>query len=87
MLSRQYQPKEGDHVEDENIVPLKRNGSFASNRVPQLTISDLQKLEELAEEATLSADSSKLRNVLRRSLSLNMSPTGSLSSRYWLVVY
>ncbi|KAJ3540513.1 hypothetical protein NMY22_g4257 [Coprinellus aureogranulatus] len=75
MLSRQYQPKEGDHVEDENIVPLRRNASFARNKVPQLTISDLQKLEELAEEATLSADSSKLRNVLRRSLSLNMSPT------------
>lgn len=87
MLSRQYQPKEGDQVEDENIVPLKRNGSFASNRVPQLTISDLQKLEELAEEATLSSDSSKLRNVLRRSLSLNMSPTGSLPSRYWPVMY
>lgn len=86
MLSRQYQPKENDHVEDENIVPLKRTGSFARNRVPQLTISDLQKLEELAEEATLSADSTKLRNVLRRSLSLNMSPTGALHFTYLLAL-
>ena len=34
---------------------------------PQLSISDLQKLEELAEEAAQSDDPSKLRSVLRRS--------------------
>ncbi|KIM44490.1 hypothetical protein M413DRAFT_442463 [Hebeloma cylindrosporum] len=77
MLSRQYRPKENDGVEDENVVPLKRNRSllYPTNPGPQLTISDLQKLEELAEEASESDDPTRLRNVLRRSLSLNLSPS------------
>lgn len=77
MLSRQYRPSENDGVEDEKVVPLRRNrSSMYTNRGPQLTIGDLQKLEELAEEAQESDDPSRLRNVLRRSLSLNVSPTG-----------
>jgi hypothetical protein len=77
MLSRQYQPKDGeDSDQEDKIVPLRRNRSYAQHAVPQLTISDLQKLEELAEEASHSDDPSKLRSVLRRSLSM-MSPTGA----------
>lgn len=78
MLSRQYRPKENDGVEEENIVPLKRNRSlmYPTNQGPQLTFNDLQKLEELAEEASASDDPTRLRSVLRRSLSLNISPTG-----------
>ncbi|KAF5383604.1 hypothetical protein D9615_003495 [Tricholomella constricta] len=76
MLSRQYRPDEHDGVENEHVVPLRRNrSSLYTNRGPQLTISDLQKLEELAEEASVSDDPSRLRNVLRRSLSLNISPS------------
>ncbi|KAF8216420.1 hypothetical protein K438DRAFT_1914382 [Mycena galopus ATCC 62051] len=77
MLSRQYQPSEKDDSADDTVVPLRRNRSIFSsnqNQGPQLTISDLQKLEELAEEASASDDPSKLRNILRRSLSLNVSP-------------
>lgn len=83
MLSRQYRPKLNDGVEEENVVPLKRNRSilYPANPGPQLTISDLQKLEELAEEASVNDDPSRLRNVLRRSLSLNLSPSG-LSNRH-----
>jgi len=77
MLSRQYKPKEGDEVEEETIVPLKRNRStYRTSISPQLTISDLQKLDELAQEAQQSDDPSRLRTVLRRSLSLNLSPSG-----------
>ena len=78
MLSRQYRPKLNDGVEEESVVPLKRNRSilYPTNPGPQLTISDLQKLEELAEEASVNDDPSRLRNVLRRSLSLNLSPSG-----------
>src|ERR1700678_2410086 len=54
---------------------------YPTNPGPQLTISDLQKLEELAEEASVKDDPSRLRNVLRRSLSLNLSPSG-LSNRH-----
>ncbi|KAJ8521711.1 hypothetical protein ONZ45_g1603 [Pleurotus djamor] len=76
MLSRQYKPSENDGVEaEEKIIPLSRNRSTMVNRGPQLTIKDLQKLEELAEEATTSDDPSKLRTMLRRSLSLNISPS------------
>ncbi|KAJ7890611.1 hypothetical protein B0H14DRAFT_3429022 [Mycena olivaceomarginata] len=77
MLSRQYQPSEKDDSQDDTVVPLRRNRSIFSsnqNQGPQLTISDLQKLEELAEEASASDDPSKLRTILRRSLSLNVSP-------------
>ena len=83
MLSRQYRPKLNDGVEEENVVPLKRNRSilYPTNSGPQLTISDLQKLEELADEASVNDDPSRLRNVLRRSLSLNLSPSG-LSNRH-----
>lgn len=76
MLSRQYNPAEKDEVEDEKVMPVRRRSVY-SNQGPQLTIKDLQKLEELAEEASESHDSSKLRSVLRRSLSLNISPSGT----------
>ncbi|KAH9162726.1 hypothetical protein EDB89DRAFT_2024427 [Lactarius sanguifluus] len=76
MLSRQYRPSENDGVEDERVVPLRRNrSSLYASAGPQLTIKDLEKLDELAEEASQSRDPSKLRSVLRRSLSMNMSPS------------
>ncbi|KAF9462889.1 hypothetical protein BDZ94DRAFT_655203 [Collybia nuda] len=76
MLSRQYRPAEHDGIENEHVIPLRRNrSSLYTNHGPQLTINDLQKLEELAEEASESDDPSRLRNVLRRSLSLNISPS------------
>ena len=78
MLSRQYRPREGDGVEkEEDIKPLRRNKSgIYAYPGPQLTISDLEKLEQLAEEASKSDDPTKLRSVLRRSLSMNVSPSG-----------
>ncbi|KIK99348.1 hypothetical protein PAXRUDRAFT_822826 [Paxillus rubicundulus Ve08.2h10] len=75
MLSRQYKPSESDDTEEEQIVPLRRNRTILMNTGPQLTISDLQRLEELAEEASRDGDPSKFRTVLRRSLSLNVSPS------------
>ncbi|THH28833.1 hypothetical protein EUX98_g5353 [Antrodiella citrinella] len=76
MLSRQYSPAANDGIEEETVLPVRRNRtSVFSNPAPQLTISDLQKLEELAEEASQSDDPARLRNVLRRSLSLNVSPS------------
>ena len=78
MLNREYKPRENDGVEDESqVLPLRRNRSSYYNTGPQLSISDLQKLDELAEEASQSDDPSKLRSVLRRSLSFNMSPSGA----------
>ena len=76
MLSRQYKPSETDDVEEETIVPIRRNRTVVAHAGPQLTISDLQRLEELAEEASKDGDPSKFRTVLRRSLSLNVSPSG-----------
>ncbi|KAG6335731.1 hypothetical protein ID866_3355 [Astraeus odoratus] len=75
MLSRQYKPSEHDDVEEEKIVPMQRRRSTLVHARPQLTINDLQRLEELAEEASNSDDPSKFRAVLRRSLSLNMAPS------------
>ena len=85
MLSRQYDPSVKDETDDE-VMPMRRNRtSRYANPVPQLTINDLQKLEELAEEASTSHDSTKLRSVLRRSLSLNISPSGTSApcDGYW----
>ena len=78
MLSRQYRPSENDDGTEEKVIPMRRRSVY-SNPVPQLTISDLQKLEVLAEQESESEDISKLRHILRRSLSLNISPSGSLS--------
>jgi hypothetical protein len=79
MLKREYKPRANDGVENENnVVPVRRSNSrMFSNPGPQLTISDLQRLDELAEEASQSDDPSKLRSLLRRSLSLNVSPSGT----------
>jgi hypothetical protein len=78
MLSRQYRPSENDGIEDEHVVPLRRNrSSLYASSGPQLTIKDLEKLDELVEEASESRDPSKLRSVLRRSLSMNVSPSGA----------
>jgi hypothetical protein len=80
MLSRQYRPTESDGVEEEQVVTIRRNKSgLYSHPAPQLTINDLQKLEALAEEASVSDDPSKLRSMLRRSLSLNVSPSRMLA--------
>ena len=74
MLSRQYKPREGDGVgeEEEKVVPVMRTRSIYSKAGPQLTISDLQRLESLADQASKSNDPSKLRSVIRRSMSLNL---------------
>jgi hypothetical protein len=79
MLKREYKPSANDGVENEGqLVPLQRSRSrLFANPGPQLTISDLQRLDELAEEATKSDDPTKLRTVLRRSLSMNVSPSGT----------
>jgi hypothetical protein len=83
MLNREYKPRENDGVENEShVVPLRKNRTSYYNPGPQLSISDLQKLDELTEEASQSDDTSKLRSVLRRSLSFNMSPSGASSSLF-----
>lgn len=75
MLRRQYQPRENDGVEEEEVVPLRRNHSYLYNPVP-ISFDDLQRLEQLAEEASENDDSLKLRSMLRRSLSFNLPPSG-----------
>lgn len=82
MLSRQYRPTESDGVENEEVVPLRRNRTSIYHNGPQLTINDLQRLDELAEEASASDDPTKLRSLLRRSLSLNVAPS-SASEKSW----
>lgn len=84
MLSRQYKPHEGDGVErEEQIMPLRRNKSgIYAYPGPQLSISDLEKLEQLAEEASKSDDPTKLRSVLRRSISMNVSPSGAYQLQF-----
>jgi len=83
MLSKQYNPSELETADEEepHVVPLRRNQStLYQSTGPQLTIRDLEKLDELAEEASKSSDPSKLRNVLRRSLSMNVAPSGMSSA-------
>lgn len=91
MLSRQYKPSVNDGVpldpSEEVVKPLDRRSSRYANQGPQLTINDLQKLEELAEEAARGGgegeepeEGKRLRNILRRSLSLNLSPGGTYSA-------
>ncbi|KAF8668177.1 Activator of mitotic machinery Cdc14 phosphatase activation C-term [Rhizoctonia solani] len=67
MLSRQYR---GTHDDDDEPQPVRRSRTSIYGG-PQLTINDLQKIDELAQDA----DPAKLRAVLRRSLSLNVAPS------------
>jgi hypothetical protein len=90
MLSRQYHPRANDNVEDEAPpVPatpagLGRSSSSRSSIYggrtgeQSLTLEDLQRLEELADQAAEGGDGDlgKMRSLLRRSLSI--STTGSI---------
>ncbi|CAE7082838.1 unnamed protein product [Rhizoctonia solani] len=67
MLSRQYR---GNDTDDDEPPSVRRSRSSIYGG-PQLTIDDLQKIDELAQDA----DPAKLRAVLRRSLSLNVAPS------------
>jgi hypothetical protein len=83
MLSRQYQPREGDTGDaenDEQIKPMKRNRSIYSNDEPQLTIKDLQKLDDLADAAAAgnNTESDLIRRQLRRSMSMGYTGNSEL---------
>lgn len=81
MLSRQYTPRHNDGVENERVPSLndqsRRDRSsiysspFGTDEDQQVSLMDLQMLEELADEAAKSDDPSKLRSMLRRSWSIN----------------
>jgi hypothetical protein len=77
MLSRQYQPKIGDNVEDE-VPPLpdRQRASIYGGRSGEkgLTLQDLQQLEMIVDEAGESDDPDQMRSLLRRSLSMNVAP-------------
>lgn len=77
MLSKQFDPKTSDTKEPDEIIPLRRNRTSRYMDGPQLTINDLQKLDELAEEASQSDDPTKLRSILRRSMSLQVTPSST----------
>ena len=74
MLSRQYQPKAGDDVENEvPPMPNRQRASIYGGRSGDqgLTLEDLQKLEMLVEEAAESNDPAAMTTLLRRNLSVN----------------
>ena len=76
MLSKQYQPRVGDGVEEDvPPVPARNRDSIYGGRSGEkgLTLQDLQKLEELVEEAG-DDDPEQMRTLLRRSLSMNVAP-------------
>jgi hypothetical protein len=83
MLSRQYQPKEGDEdgkEGDEEVRPMRRNRSSVIQGVqPQLTIKDLQKLDDLATAAAAGdgSEAKLIRSQLRRSISLGFPGTST----------
>jgi hypothetical protein len=79
MLSRQYDPtKGGDDDDQEGATTIKRNRSVYSDNAPQLTIKDLQKLDDLADAAASGnrGEANLIRSQLRRSMSLGL-PGGS----------
>ena len=81
MLRKEYDPTTASDSDDDRVVPTRRN-TRTYQAMPQLTISDLQKLDELADEASRSDDPTKLRSMIKRSLSMSMSPSGMSSFFY-----
>ncbi|CAD6926174.1 unnamed protein product [Tilletia caries] len=65
-LRRQYQT-DTDGNDDES-----RLAGAAAAPKPALTLEELQQLEQIAEETTSSHDAARVRNVLRRNLSLDL---------------
>ena len=88
MLSRQYRPSANDGVENESTPsPLARRttrGNSSYQNGPSLSANDLQTLEFLADEAAKTGDPSKLRSVLKRSISMNQH-TGRFSLNYSVI--
>lgn len=80
MLSRPYRPSADDTDDEPQPVRRSRSSIYGG---PQLTIDDLQRIDELAQDA----DPAKLRAVLRRSLSLNVAPSCECSDpcTLWLL--
>ncbi|WVO15442.1 hypothetical protein L204_103100 [Cryptococcus depauperatus] len=77
MLSKQYLPKAGDGVdEDRPPIPSRQSLHIFGGKTGEkgLTLQDLQKLEELVEEAGEEDDPENMRKILRRSLSMNVPP-------------
>lgn len=64
MLSKQYTPRAGDMVENEDVPSLRR-GSQAYGEAG-MTLRDLQRLEEMVDDAE---DDPEMRQRLRRSMS------------------
>lgn len=70
MLSRQYTPRHGDKVEEEQTPQLARRGSnrYAGRNIDTgPTLQELQNLEELVKNAEDSGDPNEMRRALRRS--------------------
>lgn len=77
MLSRQYQPRPGDHAEEEMPpLPDRQRGSIYGGRTGEkgLTLEDLQRLETIVDSVDETGEPDKVRSLLRRSLSMNVSP-------------
>ena len=77
MLSRQYEPKAGDKVEEERPpMPSRQRASIYGGRSGEkgLTLEDLQRLETIVDEVGEVDDPADMRNLLRRSLSMNVAP-------------
>lgn len=78
MLSRQYQPRVGDTVEEEvPPIPARQRGSIYGGKGGEkgLTLQDLQRLETMVDQVEEgSEDPSQMRSMLRRSLSMNVAP-------------
>lgn len=76
MLSRQYNPRAGDLVENEMPPVLARRGSSVygrRNAEQEPTLQDLQTLEELVEGSGIGDDPEQMGALLRRTLSMNVS--------------
>lgn len=81
MLSRQYQLREGEYEfkeGDDEVKPIKRNrSSYIQGGQPQLTIKDLQALDNLATAVAAGEQNKarKIRSELRRSISVGFPGT------------
>ncbi|KAI9636986.1 uncharacterized protein MKK02DRAFT_45695 [Dioszegia hungarica] len=79
MLSKQYQPRAGDAIEEEVPPVPTRNGRGSIYRgrggEKGLTLQDLQRLETMVDSVEEGSDDpTQMRTMLRRSLSMNVAP-------------
>lgn len=82
-VNKAQRPRVQRKISSGPTSPLSRTASGKDFEGPMLTLEDLQKLEQLAEEASRSQDPQALRSAISRTMSQNSTSSGERINSRW----